>query len=67
MEKKEAVIANRIKPSVKAKAEKLARAEGRSLANYLEQLIEPATGRFTTLRHRPRRIGSARLAQEAEG
>jgi predicted HicB family RNase H-like nuclease len=47
VEKKEAVIAIRIKPSTKATAEKLARQEGRSLANYLEQLIERAAAEKT--------------------
>ena len=30
----------RVKPSVKATAERLAQADGRSLANWLERLIE---------------------------
>jgi predicted HicB family RNase H-like nuclease len=39
-ERKEATIIIRVKPSVKAKAVKRAKQEARSLANYLERLIE---------------------------
>jgi predicted HicB family RNase H-like nuclease len=39
-ETKEATLTIRIRPSIKAKAVKRAKAEGRSLANYLERLIE---------------------------
>jgi predicted HicB family RNase H-like nuclease len=39
-ETKDATITIRIKPSIKAKAVKRAHQEGRSLANYLERLIE---------------------------
>jgi predicted HicB family RNase H-like nuclease len=38
-ELKDVTLTIRIKPSVKAMAIKRAAAEGRSLANYLEQLI----------------------------
>lgn len=36
------VLNVRIKPSVKAMVERLAKADGRSLANYVERLIEAA-------------------------
>jgi predicted HicB family RNase H-like nuclease len=39
-ETKEATITIRVRPSVKAKAVKRAHQEGRSLANYIERLIE---------------------------
>lgn len=39
-EKKEATIIVRVKPSIKAIAVKRAAREGRSLANYIERLIE---------------------------
>src|SRR5262249_34261729 len=39
-ERKEATIIIRVKPSAKAKAVKRAKQESRSLANYLERLIE---------------------------
>jgi predicted HicB family RNase H-like nuclease len=39
-ERKEATIIIRVKPSVKALAVKRAKQESRSLANYLERLIE---------------------------
>jgi uncharacterized protein (DUF1778 family) len=42
LEQKTAVLSVRVKPSVKAMAEKLARADGRSLASFLERLIEAA-------------------------
>jgi hypothetical protein len=57
VEKKEAVIA--IRPSIKATAEKLARHEGRSLANYLEQLIECAA--------ESRSLNMDRLIEKAKG
>lgn len=41
-ESKSAVLNVRIKPSVKAMLERLAEADGRSLANYVERLIETA-------------------------
>ena len=41
-EKKEATLIVRMKPSIKAKAVRLAAAEGRSLANYIERLIDQA-------------------------
>jgi predicted HicB family RNase H-like nuclease len=41
-EAKTAVLNVRIKPSVKAMVERLAAADGRSLANYVERLIEAA-------------------------
>jgi predicted HicB family RNase H-like nuclease len=41
-EAKTAVLNVRIKPSVKAMVERLAVADGRSLANYVERLIEAA-------------------------
>jgi predicted HicB family RNase H-like nuclease len=41
-ESKTAVLNVRIKPSVKAMIERLADADGRSLANYIERLIEAA-------------------------
>jgi predicted HicB family RNase H-like nuclease len=39
-ETKDATLTIRIKPSIKAKAVKRAAQEGRSLANYIERLIE---------------------------
>jgi len=39
-EAKEATLTIRIRPSVKAKAVKRAAQEGRSIANYIERLIE---------------------------
>ena len=39
-ETKDATITIRVKPSVKAKVVKRAAQEGRSLANYIERLIE---------------------------
>jgi predicted HicB family RNase H-like nuclease len=39
-ETKDATLTIRIKPSIKAKAVKRAHQEGRSLANYIERLIE---------------------------
>jgi predicted HicB family RNase H-like nuclease len=39
-ETKDATLTIRIKPSIKAKAVKRAAHEGRSLANYIERLIE---------------------------
>jgi predicted HicB family RNase H-like nuclease len=39
-ETKEATITIRVKPSVKAKAIKRATDDGRSIANYIERLIE---------------------------
>jgi predicted DNA-binding protein len=41
-EQKTAMVAIRLKPSVKRTLEKLAAAEGRSVANYVERLIERA-------------------------
>jgi predicted HicB family RNase H-like nuclease len=41
-EAKTAVLSVRIKPSVKAMVERQAEADGRSLANYVERLIEAA-------------------------
>lgn len=41
-EPKTAVLNVRIKPSVKAMVERLADADGRSLANYVERLIQAA-------------------------
>lgn len=41
-EQKTAVLSVRVKPSVKAMAERLADADGRSLASFLERLIEAA-------------------------
>jgi predicted HicB family RNase H-like nuclease len=41
-EQKTAVLSVRIKPSVKAMVARLADADGRSLANYVERLIEAA-------------------------
>ncbi len=43
-EQKSAVLNVRIKPSVKALIERLAEADGRSPANYVERLIETAGG-----------------------
>jgi predicted HicB family RNase H-like nuclease len=43
-ESKSAVLNVRIKPSIKAMIERLAEADGRSLANYVERLIETAAG-----------------------
>ena len=42
-ELKTAILTIRIKPSVKARAERRAAARGRSLANYIERLIERDT------------------------
>jgi hypothetical protein len=39
-EQRSTQIGFRIKPSLKAGLEKLAKADGRSLANYLERLLE---------------------------
>ena len=39
-ELKTATLMIKIKPSIKRKAERRAAAEGRSLANYIERLIE---------------------------
>jgi predicted HicB family RNase H-like nuclease len=39
-EKRDAPLGLRIRPSLKAKLERLAEAEGRSLANYVERLLE---------------------------
>jgi predicted HicB family RNase H-like nuclease len=41
-EQKTAVLSVRIKPSVKTMVERLADADGRSLASYVERLIEAA-------------------------
>ncbi len=41
-EAKTAVLNVRIKPSVKTMVERLAEADGRSLASYVERLIEAA-------------------------
>jgi predicted HicB family RNase H-like nuclease len=41
-EQKTAVLNVRIRPSIKAIVERLADADGRSLANYVERLIENA-------------------------
>jgi uncharacterized protein (DUF1778 family) len=41
-EQKTAVLSVRIKPSTKAMIERLADADGRSLASFLERLIEAA-------------------------
>jgi uncharacterized protein (DUF1778 family) len=41
-EAKTAVLNVRVKPSIKAMVERLADADGRSLANYVERLIEAA-------------------------
>lgn len=38
-EKRDALIQMRVMPSVKAMAEEKAKAEGRTLSNYIEQLI----------------------------
>jgi predicted HicB family RNase H-like nuclease len=43
-EQKTATIMLRVRPSLKAKAEAAAEAEGRSLTNYIERLIETAAG-----------------------
>jgi uncharacterized protein (DUF1778 family) len=43
-EQKTAVISVRVKPSVKTMVEKLAEADGRSLASFIERLIEAADG-----------------------
>jgi predicted HicB family RNase H-like nuclease len=39
-ETREAAMHVRVRPSVKAEAERLAQEDGRSLANWLERLIE---------------------------
>jgi hypothetical protein len=41
-EAKISVLNVRVKPSIKAMVERLADADGRSLANYVERLIEAA-------------------------
>ena len=45
LEKREIAMNVRVKPSVKAGAERLAQADGRSLANWLERLIETELAR----------------------
>jgi predicted HicB family RNase H-like nuclease len=40
LEKREIAMNIRVRPSIKAMAERLAKADGRSLANWLERLIE---------------------------
>jgi predicted HicB family RNase H-like nuclease len=47
-EPKTAVLNVRIRPSVKAMIERLANAERRSLANYVERLIETAAANAET-------------------
>jgi hypothetical protein len=44
-EVRSAMIAFRTTPTMKALAERLAKAEGRSLANFLERLIREAANR----------------------
>jgi predicted HicB family RNase H-like nuclease len=44
-EKREIAMNVRVRPSVKAAAERLAHADGRSLANWLERLIEAEVAR----------------------
>ncbi len=44
-ETREAAMHVRVRPSVKAAAERLAQEDGRSLANWLERLIEAETAR----------------------
>jgi predicted HicB family RNase H-like nuclease len=45
LEKREIAMNVRVKPSVKAAAERLAQEDGRSLANWLERLIEAEVAR----------------------
>jgi predicted HicB family RNase H-like nuclease len=45
LETREAAMHVRVRPSVKAAAERLAQADGRSLANWLERLIEAEAAR----------------------
>jgi uncharacterized protein (DUF1778 family) len=49
-EQKTAVLSVRIKPSVKAMVEKLAEADGRSLASFVERLIEAANAAGTEIK-----------------
>jgi hypothetical protein len=42
-EQKTAILSVRIKPSIKAMAERLANADGRSLASFLEVSLRPPT------------------------
>ena len=44
-EKRETPMHVRVRPSVKATAERLAQADGRSLANWLERMIEAEAAR----------------------
>jgi predicted HicB family RNase H-like nuclease len=44
-ETREAAMHVRVRPSVKAEAERLAQEDGRSLANWLERLIEAESER----------------------
>ena len=44
-ETREAAMHVRVRPSVKAAAERLAQEDGRSLANWLERLIEAEAAR----------------------
>jgi predicted HicB family RNase H-like nuclease len=44
-ETREAAMHVRVRPSVKAEAERLAQEDGRSLANWLERLIEAESAR----------------------
>ena len=45
LEKREIAMNVRVKPSVNAAAERLAQEDGRSLANWLERLIEAEVAR----------------------
>jgi predicted HicB family RNase H-like nuclease len=45
LEKREIAMNVRVKPSVKAAAERLAQEDGRSLANWLERMIETEVAR----------------------
>ena len=44
-ERRETAMNVRVKPSVKAAAERLAQEDGRSLANWLERMIEAEVAR----------------------
>jgi predicted HicB family RNase H-like nuclease len=46
LETREAAMHVRVRPSVKATAERLAQQDGRSLANWLERLIEAEAARL---------------------